>query len=51
MKAYWRSGGVILIESDKPMKLVRLNKICLNQNCNNECISKNCLMHFLFRLI
>jgi len=40
----------ILIEFGIPLKLVRIIKMCLNDNHSKVHVGKN-LMHFLFRMI
>jgi hypothetical protein len=40
----------ILLEFGLPKKLVRLIKICLNENYSEVRVGKFCLINFLFRM-
>jgi hypothetical protein len=41
----------ILIECGVPMKLVRLNKMCLNETYSEMHIDEHCLIHIRFRMV
>jgi hypothetical protein len=42
---------ITIIECSKPMKLVRLLKMCLNETYSKAHITKHMSTHFLFRMV